>query len=75
MGEEASKLLEKALRLPPEARGAIAASLIESLDSAVDENAEATWAAAIEQRLTEVDSGTVRPIPWSEVRRRILASE
>jgi hypothetical protein len=47
MKNDASKILEEALKLPPEARAALAGSLIESLDETVDENAEAAWADEI----------------------------
>jgi putative addiction module component (TIGR02574 family) len=69
---DAVKLLEEALKLSPEARAALAASLLESLDEGVDEGAEAAWAAEIAKRLHELDSGAVTPIPWSEARRMIL---
>jgi putative addiction module component (TIGR02574 family) len=72
MTEEATRLLEEALRLPPEARAAIAGRLMESLDEQVDEDAEAAWAKEIARRLEEVDSGKVATIPWAEARRRIL---
>jgi putative addiction module component (TIGR02574 family) len=72
MTEEATRLLEEALRLPPEARAAIAGRLMESLDDHVDEDAEAAWAKEIARRLEEVDSGKVATIPWAEARRRIL---
>jgi hypothetical protein len=41
---DASKIKEEALKLTPEARAALAGSLIESLDETVGENAEAAWA-------------------------------
>ena len=66
------KLLEEALKLSPEARAALAGSLLESLDEGVDEGAEAAWAAEIAKRLHELDSGAVAPVPWSEARRMIL---
>ncbi|HEY7249419.1 MAG TPA: addiction module protein [Methylomirabilota bacterium] len=66
------KLLEEALKLAPEARAALAASLLESLEGEADEGAEAAWAAEIAKRIHEVDSGRVTPIPWPEARRRIL---
>ena len=66
------QLLEDALKLPPEARAALAGSLLDSLQGEVDENAEEIWSAEIARRLKEIDSGTVRMIPWSEVRRDIL---
>ena len=66
------KLLEEALKLSPEARAALATSLLESLDEGVDEGAEAAWAAEIARRIHELDSGAVVPVPWSEARRMIL---
>ena len=72
MRDQATKLLEEALRLPPEARAAIAGRLLESLGNEVDEDAEAAWAEEIARRLKEVDSGKVATIPWAEARKRIL---
>jgi putative addiction module component (TIGR02574 family) len=72
MTPDPSKLLEEALKLSPEARAALASSLLESLDEAVDEGAEAAWAEEIGKRIRELDSGAVTPAPWSEARRMIL---
>ena len=66
------KLLEEALMLSPEARTALAASLLQSLDEDIDEDVEASWAAEITKRIHELDSGTVTPVPWSEARRMII---
>lgn len=68
-----SKLLEEALKLPVEARAALAGSLIESLDETGDEDAEAAWAAEISERVRELDSGKAKTIPWPEARRMILS--
>ena len=72
MMPDPGKLLEEAPKLSPEARAALAASLLDSLDEEVDEGAEAAWAAEIAKRIQELDSGTVTPIPWPEARRLIL---
>ena len=72
MTAEADRLFQEAMKLPPEARAALAGSLIESLDLNVDEDAEAAWAAEIAKRIRELDEGAVRPISWAEVRRRII---
>ena len=72
MTREATELLEKALRLPPMARAALLASLIESLDDPSDEGAEAAWQAEIDRRVRELDEGDVNLIPWAEARRQIL---
>ena len=71
--EHLSKILEAALKLPPEARAAIAGSLIDSLDEAIDEEVEAAWAEEIAQRVKDLDSGKAKTIPWSKARRLILS--
>jgi len=72
MTTDTSKLLEEALKLPVEARAALAGSLIESLDETVDEDAEAAWAEEIARRVRELESGKAKTIPWSGARRMIL---
>lgn len=72
MSPKSKKLLEEALRLPPEARAALAGRLIESLDKDLDEGAEAAWSMEIARRLEEIESGAVKTVPWSEARRQIM---
>jgi putative addiction module component (TIGR02574 family) len=69
---DAKELLNEALNLPAEARAALAARLIESLDEAVDPDAESLWAEEITRRLREFDEGRGEAIPWPEVRDSIL---
>jgi putative addiction module component (TIGR02574 family) len=58
-------------KLPPAARAALADSLIDSLDTEVDENAEEAWRREIALRVRDLDSGAVRTIAWDQVRRRL----
>ena len=71
MSPDAKKLLEDALRLPAEARAALAGSLIQSLDTEPDPDAEKAWANEIGRRVREVEDGTVELIPWDEARKRL----
>lgn len=73
---EVESILHAALRLPAEARAAVAAELLESLDvpEQAPEEVEAAWADEIERRLGEVDAGAITPVPWAEARRRIFAA-
>jgi putative addiction module component (TIGR02574 family) len=71
MKRDAGDILKDALDLPPEARAAIAATLLNSLDDQVDEGAEAAWEAEIIRRVNELDSGKVKAIPWAAVKRRL----
>ena len=72
MNDDLSRLMKEALMLPTEARGALASRLIDSLDSAVDADAEAAWDAELTRREQELDSGKVKAVPWSEARQMIL---
>ncbi len=72
MSAIAEKLLEDALRLPDRDRADMATSLIDSLDRHFDEGAQAAWDLEIARRVAELDSHSVKPIPWPEARRLIL---
>jgi putative addiction module component (TIGR02574 family) len=71
---EPAELLRDALLLPVEARAALVDSLKESLDVEVDDGVEDAWREEIHRRLQQIDSGTVRMIPWDEARRRLRDS-
>jgi len=71
MKRDAAEILKDALALPTEARAALAGSLLESLDTEVDEDAEAAWGSEINRRVAELETGVLRPIPWADVRRRL----
>jgi putative addiction module component (TIGR02574 family) len=71
MKENIDDILKQALRLPPEARAALAGSLIDSLDEPLDLDAESAWEAEIAARIQEIDEGKVTLIPWAKARARI----
>jgi len=66
------KVLEEALRLPAEARAALAGHLLESLDDSVDEDVELAWSKEIARRIEDLDRGKVKTVPWSVARHQIL---
>lgn len=68
------QLFVEALQLPDEERAALASELISSLDTEVDADAEAAWAAEIRSRLDQVEAGTAKTVSWAEARRRIHAA-
>ena len=72
MKSDPEKVLKEALRLPIEARAALAGHLLESLDKTVDEDVELAWSEEIARRIDDLDRGKVKTIPWSVVRRQIL---
>ncbi len=71
MKQNIAEILKEALKLSPEARAALAGTLIDSLDEVVDRDAESAWEAEIVMRLKEIDEGKVNLIPWAEARARI----
>ena len=66
------KVLKDALRLPIEARAALAGHLLESLDKTVDEDVELAWSKEIARRIDDLDRGKVKTVSWSVARRQIL---
>ena len=71
MKQNIAEILKEALKLPPEARAALAGTLLDSLDETVDKDAESAWEAEIIVRLKEIDEGKLNLIPWAEARARI----
>jgi putative addiction module component (TIGR02574 family) len=71
MKQNITEILKEALKLPPEARAALAGTLLDSLDEAIDRDAESAWEAEIVIRLKEINEGKVNLIPWAEARARI----
>jgi putative addiction module component (TIGR02574 family) len=71
MAEDATELLTHALKLPPAARATLADSLIDSLDTEVDEDAEEAWRSEIALRVRDINSGAVQTLAWDEVRHQL----
>jgi putative addiction module component (TIGR02574 family) len=71
MARSAQELFEQAMKLDPEERAALMRLLIDALDGETEEGADDAWRVEIERRMAELDSGTVEPIPWEEVRARL----
>lgn len=73
MSRDAEEILREALALPTDTRAALVDSLLDSLDSTVDLDAEELWEREILRRATELDSGSVKTVPWVELRSRLIA--
>jgi putative addiction module component (TIGR02574 family) len=72
MKQDISSILKEALKLPVEARAALAGTLFDSLDESIDQDVEAAWEAEIASRLKEIDENKVKLIPWAEARIKIM---
>jgi putative addiction module component (TIGR02574 family) len=72
MPKDFNEIFRDATELSEHDRATLAGLLIESLEGEPDPGVEAAWAAEIERRVAELDAGTVKTIPWEEVRQRLL---
>jgi putative addiction module component (TIGR02574 family) len=63
--------LQKALALSEEERADLACSLFDSLDATVDVGAANAWDQEIAQRISDLDSGQAKTVPWEEIRGRL----
>lgn len=67
-----AQLRIKALDLPENERAELAHDILLSLDGPADEGVEPAWAAEVEQRIADMDSGQVEAMDADEVSRRIV---
>lgn len=71
METEMEKLEAEALKLTPGERAALAQRLLASLEE--DAGIEEAWAAEVERRIAEAESGAVQLIPIAEALARVRA--
>jgi putative addiction module component (TIGR02574 family) len=72
MPKDFSAVFRDASELSERDRATLAGLLIESLETEPQPDVEAAWLAEIARRVAEVEAGTVKTIPWDEVRQRLL---
>ena len=71
MQSSSESILDQALKLPVNERAEVAEQLIQSLDSNPDIDIESAWQQEIQRRLSEIDKGIAKTIPWEEVKHRL----
>lgn len=72
MSQAVADILTAALALPEPERAELAELLAASLTSPPS-SLHPAWGAELRRRAAEIDSGTVKPVPWDEVRRQVQA--
>jgi len=72
MSTHVTELFKQASILSEEERATLAGLLIESLESETDPDVEEAWRVEIERRVAELDSGTVKTVPWEVVKAKLL---
>lgn len=74
MDVQAKELYDSALALSARDRADLAAHLIESLDTDVDDDLDVAWDVELGRRIADLDRGRVRAMSWPEARRMIRGS-
>lgn len=72
MSTNVAELFKQASELPDTDRAKLAALLLESLEVDAEEGVEDAWATEVGRRIAELDSGTVKTVPWEEVKAKLL---
>ena len=70
MEKTASYLLTEVMRLPPSERNKLIDALLTSIEAENSEEIDKAWAEEVEKRFSELQRGSVKPIPWSAVKQR-----
>jgi putative addiction module component (TIGR02574 family) len=74
MSESTSEEVRKrALDLPAGERLALATELMDSVEGTEDREWANAWAAELDRRVKELESGVVQTIPWEQVKAEMLA--
>jgi putative addiction module component (TIGR02574 family) len=73
MTNQTENILKQALSLSERERADLACSLIDSLDSELDEGAAEAWNEEIAKRIKDLNSGEAKTVPWKELQRRVSA--
>jgi putative addiction module component (TIGR02574 family) len=68
------EILQQARSLTEKERADLAGSLLSSLDTTPDPQAEILWQQEISRRTADLDAGKARTIPWDQVRTQVCSS-
>ena len=63
------ELLDRVLAMPERDRAVLAERLLASLEGAdPDDDVEAAWQREVQRRITALDRGEVKTVPWEEIK-------
>ena len=68
MTKAAKDIVKAAVQLPEPERIQVVEQLLASLEPTAEKDLDAAWAAEVERRSRELKEGTVRPVPWEDVK-------
>ncbi len=65
------QVIENIRELSPNERALVAHCLISSLESENDEDVDGVWAALVEKRYLELESGSVKGVSWEDIKNEV----
>ncbi len=65
------QVIENIRELSPNERALVAHCLISSLESENDEDVDGVWAALVEKRYLELESGSVKGGSWEDIKNEV----
>ena len=68
MTRPAKEIVNAAIKLAESDRLQIVEELLASLEPDSEDDVDTEWALEVERRSREMKEGTVRPVPWKEVK-------
>ena len=71
MNARVDHLLDEALELPTEERSALVVALLDSLDGNPDVSLSEAWREEVRKRRNALRAGTVKAVPWADVKARL----
>jgi putative addiction module component (TIGR02574 family) len=71
MAPDTKRLFDEACALPEDERVRLAERLLATVDDGSAEEIATAWAGELDRRARELDAGTVRPVPWTEVKTQL----
>lgn len=64
-------ILENVKQLNPQEKALMAHVIISSLETVIDEEVDLAWGELAEQRFNALQSGSVEPVTWEEIKKGI----
>ena len=68
-----NQVIQNIEELSSDEKALIAHCLISSLETKHDDNVDQAWGVLAQERLSELESGTVKGISWDQVRKEVTS--
>ena len=69
------QVIENIKELSPNERALVAHCLISSLESENNEEVDGAWAALVEKRYLELESGSIKGVSWEDIKNEVKGQD